>query len=105
MHCLRKNREGDEVVLWLLSFTRRLREKACGIRGGVCARNDGYEVQRVQREEGYREMIAESGKEVKRRERGSGKEREEWKERGEGGEGRVDEKRKEREKKNKKIKK
>ncbi len=31
----------------------------------------------VQREEGNREMIAESGKEVKRRERGSGKEREE----------------------------
>ena len=30
-------------------------------------------------EEGYREMIAESGKEVKRRERGSGKEWEEGK--------------------------
>lgn len=77
MHCLRKNREGNEVVLWLSSFTRRLREKACGIRGGVCARNDRYEVQRAKREEGCKEMIAERVEEVKRRERGSGKEREE----------------------------
>ena len=77
MHCLRKNREGNEVVLWLLFFTRRLREKACGIRGGVCARDDRYEVQRAKRGKGYKEMIAERVEEVKRRESGSGKEREE----------------------------
>ncbi len=77
MHCLRKNREGNEVVLWLSSFTRRLRKKACGIRGGVCAHNDRYEVQRAKRGKGYKEMIAERVEEVKRRERVSGKEREE----------------------------